>query len=623
MSQDPETKTLSTKKVALNFIAALVSVVSFLWIGAEYFQGFLLGLNGFNVPVPRDSYFQCLWLFFGGLAGLYLANALGELTSTGLVRKFIRDLASIPEPQWILFFSLMAALSPLLVHTLVINGYWVTDDEEAYQFSARLLAQGKLFIESYPEKEFFDRQFVVNNGRMFTQYFLGWPALMVPGVWLRQDWLINPILSGVTVYPFFHVIKHYTSSGGARFATFFYLLSPLLLIGAATKHSHTSCMLFLWLMLWSWIQWQKSGRKGWLALVSLCFSIAFFIRPTSTMGIGAPVLLVAAISTLRKDHFSTLTRLAFLAAPCLVLGAAFLCVNKAQNGEYLKVAYQSYEEWHWSEDRLFATSSDQRPASVGPAQGGDLNRGIATSGIALHRINSDLFGWPMSLIFVVAASFFLRNKMIWAMVPCYLGFHWFITNVGVGVYAPMHYIELTIPFLILTAQGMHLLSAKCRESTDVRFSGLGLAPYLYATACMVLTILVYYPIKFVSIERLTSDIGHPLAYVKEHGIRNALVFSPTPFTRNCSSLPVIASAYFMPINSPALDDDILWVNHITYRRDMEFASRFPQREAYLMYWTEGCQLGIARLRDLAPERVSDNPVVNPRFLSTQQVSPGS
>lgn len=614
MSNSVEDRPWSVKQLVLSLLALLLTLVVFFRVGNEYLNGYNLALNGFNIPVPRDAYFQYFWLFFGGLSSLFMAAVFGEVRKAQAVQRLIKESSEVPETQWIILLSLLATMLSLLIHSIVLNGVWVTDDEEAYQFSARLLAEGKLFIDSYPEKEFFDRQFVVNNGRMFTQYFLGWPALMVPGVWIGQEWVINPILSALTVYPFFYVIKHYTSTGCARFMTILYVLSPMLLIGAATKHSHTSCMLFLWLTLWSWVQWQKSSRAGWLALVALCFSVAFFIRPSSSLGIGLPVLVIAAVSALRTLDRRVVTRAAMLLIPCLAMGAAFLSVNKIQNGSYLKVAYQSYEKWHFSDDRVFTVPSTVRPPSVGPAQGGDLYRGIASSGMAMLRTNSDLLGWPLSLVFVIAAWFIVRNKMIWAMIPCYLGLHWFIKNVGVGVYAPMHYVELAIPLFILTAQGIHLLSRKAEQSADPWIAHRSSTPYLYAAACTALAVAIYLPIKFISIERLTSDISRPLHVVKERNLRNALVFSPTPFTRNCGSSPAVASAYFMPINSPSLEDDVLWVNHISYRRDVEFATRFPRREAYLMYWTDTCELDIAPLRSLDPEHIQDNPVVNPKFL---------
>ena len=36
----------------------------------------------------------------------------------------------------------------------------LTDDEFAYQFSAELLTQGKLYLHSFPMKDFFDHKFL-------------------------------------------------------------------------------------------------------------------------------------------------------------------------------------------------------------------------------------------------------------------------------------------------------------------------------------------------------------------------------------------------------------------------------------------------------------------------------
>ena len=45
---------------------------------------------------------------------------------------------------------------------------------------AETLALGKLKIQSPPGPGFFDRTFMINDGFLYAQYFLGWPALMMP-----------------------------------------------------------------------------------------------------------------------------------------------------------------------------------------------------------------------------------------------------------------------------------------------------------------------------------------------------------------------------------------------------------------------------------------------------------
>ena len=54
----------------------------------------------------------------------------------------------------------------------------------AYADFRELLADGRLWTASPPMPRFQDHPFLINDGRVYTHYFLGWPAQMLPDLWL-------------------------------------------------------------------------------------------------------------------------------------------------------------------------------------------------------------------------------------------------------------------------------------------------------------------------------------------------------------------------------------------------------------------------------------------------------
>ena len=105
-----------------------------------------------------------------------------------------------------------------------------------------MLATGRLWADSHPLKEFFDRVFMINDGKFYGQYFIGWPALMVPGVWVGAVGYMNAVYSALTVPPLFGIARRMGGSSAARVALLLFLASPMLMVGAATEMSHPSCL---------------------------------------------------------------------------------------------------------------------------------------------------------------------------------------------------------------------------------------------------------------------------------------------------------------------------------------------------------------------------------------------
>src|SRR6266446_3601486 len=98
-------------------------------------------------------------------------------------------------------------LSALLVYFVLTQRFPISGDDYSYLYQANLFASGKL----YAEDPLYDRALPFydcvetyclrdDQGRRFSKYPPGWPALLALGVKLRVPWLVDPLLGALLMF---------------------------------------------------------------------------------------------------------------------------------------------------------------------------------------------------------------------------------------------------------------------------------------------------------------------------------------------------------------------------------------------------------------------------------------
>ena len=586
-------------------LLGLLLLLYFYAVGQFFFKGYLLDLGSPSQVAQRYAYFLVFWMVLGGFASLLLAWGISLLLSGDKEPQFLEDWGKIPDKGFLIAASVLGLLFPILVRVFVLQGAPLTDDESCYQFSAELLASGRLYTDSPPLKLFFDRAFMINNGRLYSQYFLGWPALMVPGVWLGIVGYMNAIYSALTVPAIFLSLRRMVGSSWAKLGVVLYLTSPMLMVGAATKMSHTTCMMALAWTLWFTLRACDEDSPSWShAGVSFFFSLAFFIRPTCAIGIGAPMLVYWLLGQ-RKREQSTLTALVWFAVPATVMASLFLAINYLQNGSITAVAYQKVFEYTRINGYRFSNWKNLSEVVVHNFDFTKPMKGLSISGTGLLRMNAALFGWPLSLAFIFFAGWKKKTFLLWASVGCFLLLHGFIADVGIDSFGPVHFFELALPFLLLTILGLHnstssLFSLTQHASKEEELHPLAVFPVALMFVFIALSVLMYTPVRLHALHNIGQDTGLPFEAARKHKLKQAVVFSSMPFSIQCASKPTKHFVYWRPNNDPALKNNILWVNHLDVQSDKRLMKHFPGRKGYVMGWRRDCQVDYIPLAILKP-----------------------
>ncbi len=609
----------------LPFVMAALWVAGFWAIGDQFLQGFRLDLGAsLNAPTPGFGRFLALWTFFAGFAAVFLA--LGWARWLAVHADFTGHVEAAwnrsSETKWLLYGSLFGFLIPLGLRTWLLHGAPLTDDESAYRFMAEVLAQGRVVADSPPHKLFFDNRFLINDGKLYAHYFLGWPALLLPGVGLGLTGWMNALYSAFTVPALFFVVQRLCGSTWARMAILLYLASPLLMVAAATETAHTSCVAALAWLTWCWLRSRdEDAPLAVHAGVATTFAIAFFNRPTSALGIGLP-LLGLWLGQLRTRTWRERWRalLAF-ALPALAFASLFLLVNWQQTGSPFTVAYQRAYSYAQENDFRFSLWPQAVPGDTFTEfQFAGVSRSLAVTSAALYRLNIDLFGWPCSFLFALLAGLGARAaphaasaiRAVVAMVLSYLLLHALTDNVGIDTFAPMHYFELAWPVLLLSVVGLAGLTTTLSRWDAVHaqagFWGAGqlrLLPLALAASLVLVSGLTYLPARFSAIARIADNIRLPWVRLAEAGIERAVIFAPDPFIYYCRSAPTRGWVFVRPNNDPQLENAILWVNHLTLEKDRQLMHRFPDRQGFVMVWDQRCEVLFLPLDQIPPGSIPD------------------
>jgi hypothetical protein len=579
-------------------LASAACLLAFWYVGLTFCDGYVLDLGSMTAPAPKHAAFLFYWTLFGSVASGFMF--------LGLARAIPCQPASNPGPadraagdRWWLAAGVAAAvLIPVAIRLFLLRGASLTDDESAYRFMGQVLATGRLWADSHALKEFFDRVFMINDGKFYGQYFIGWPALMVPGVWVGAVGYMNAVYSGLTVLPLFAIAGRMGGSAAARVALLLFLASPMLMVGAATEMSHPSCFMAL---AWTFYFQRRSRERpeAWWthAGVAFFFGLAFLIRPTSALGVGLPVLL-AWLWTMRQAPAAVRARaIVAFGLPAVALAAVFFGVNTAQNGSPLATSYarmQAYMKEVNYQNVGWSSASPPTSLSDYMLPNRHVGRALASSAIAIVRLVYDLFATPLALVLLAFAWALRPARLAWASVVCFMALHLFTADSGVDTFGPVHYYEMSLPLLLLAGAGAARAAAagtreEGRGSRDGR-----LRPGIVVASLVVVSLAGFVPVRLGTVKRIADNVNMPADAIRQARISNAVIFTAGLFTPQDCIAPTRHFLYFRPNNDPSLTGDVLWVNHLGWEVDHELMPYFPGRVGYLLQW-EGCRAKLTRL----------------------------
>jgi hypothetical protein len=519
--------------------------------------------------------FLLYYLLFGLPAIALLTAALARSAGARLLEGF--DRAAELSPREMSAAVVCASALTFLLITLVRYGLLkdaaISDDEYTYAFMGQLFASGRIYVPSLPPslRPFLDNQFIVNTGKMYGIYFPGHPTALAIGERLHAMTWVPTVSATLTVPLAFGVARRIFGLRTALLTLPLLLVSPYFLFPSATLLSHSTAAVLLMAFVYSALRLRErpDALRWWIA-AGVALSWATLTRPFSAPFFAAPWLISLGMDLWRRR---TGRAMAGVTVFCLIGATALgllLAYQYALSGSPFISGYQTFSRMHhWG---LIGKALEAMPPLPS----------IHELMFTLARMNFWLFGWPASLLLVL---FFRRTTdglRLFGSVAAVLLVYGAISAATIHPVGPVHYSELAVSLVILSASGLERLIELGRGASVWAGAGRGAATMpLAATLCALVT---FYPV-YGGFLRASADLTRaPYELLAERGIDRALVF--------VHSLPALyvspySWAYYRRNNSPDLTDPILFVNYLGPEKNKELMRLFPDRPAFSMGMQEG------------------------------------
>ena len=572
-----------TRLGILRFALPLLLILV-LWVGygLHRLHDFTLGVGTIHEPT-HDSLLLAYVMSALGIPATYLTfRIVFTLLERRGVDSLRNALVDVDRRQALIALGMFGTLVPLLIRYAVLMDAPLTDDEGSYRFAAELLASGRVWVPSYEMPVFFDNGFVINNGKLFSQYFLGWPALLSLGVLVRLPGLINPLLSGLTTVLIALIAERRFGASWGRVAAILYLCSPFLEVSAATQMSHTSSTFALALLLFAVDGFvSDNDNKRLTLLIAASASLAFWIRPATALGFGGPLVFSWLLSLPRR--LGALKHLALFLLAVAGPAALFLWVNELQTGSPFRTGYHaalldgaathyrfaSFSASQVDHDKFFYFFVKVDPSEI-------LSKYVTV----LMRLWTDSWGFPLGLSLALLTTRQGTKRLVAPFLGLMLA-HIPLPDAGIDTFGPVHYTELMIALVLWSTDGLRRL-----HRLSLRLSAPACAPSLLV-ALLTCSAVFYAVPRFTTLALLAADIRAPMDAF-ESAPPGSVIFTRMPFAPPCLGKPGSHFVFFRPNNDPDLRNERLWANHISLDLDRKLLIALKRKGFLLRHDRVSC-----------------------------------
>ena len=241
---------------------------------------------------------------------------------------------------------LAAYLIPALALSWISSQGLLIPDESAYQFEARTFASGEWAAQAPPGAPehsadtpvalFFEHH-VLDHGKWFGKYPVGWPLLLALGLRLHAGWVVNPLLGLLILWLTFVITRRLFGSALAALAVLMGVLSPFFIANCVGRMAHPLCGVLMAGACLCCFAGLHTGRLGPFLWMYVLIGLGCHVRPVTAAGVGAPLVL-GALWYLRRNRLFAPLLAAGVLAGALTAGSVVV-YNKIYTGRYLMSPY--------------------------------------------------------------------------------------------------------------------------------------------------------------------------------------------------------------------------------------------------------------------------------------------
>jgi 4-amino-4-deoxy-L-arabinose transferase-like glycosyltransferase len=366
-----------------------------------------------------------------------------------------------------LLLAVAGFLASALVTQRIFEGIPHIEDEVAYVWQAKALAEGHLQVPSPAHPQSFLVPFVVDyQGERFGKYPPGWPAFLSLAIQLGLRAWVNPLLAGLGVWLTYQLGKRSFSQLVGLLAAGLTVTSPFFLMNSGSLLSHPFGLVLSATFALGWLEafWKNKDKKGaenpasirnqwrFTILSALALGILILTRPMTALAVALPFAVHGLYLLLRSDSATRLRLLIFSLVSIVFVGLFFLW-QYSMTGDAL---LNPYTLW-WSYDKVGFGPGHGRGEN-----GHTLNQAWINLRQSLEAGSYDLFGWGryswLFLPFGIWATRrnpkgLLLGSIVVSMVLVYMTY-W----IGAMLFGPRYYYEGLFSLTLISAAGIAWLA---------------------------------------------------------------------------------------------------------------------------------------------------------------------
>ncbi len=368
-------------------------------------------------------------------------------------------------------------------------------DEAAYVYHARYLAMGMLTMPLPPAQEAFDIGLFDHDAtRWFASPPVGWPLVLALGVFLKVEWLVNPLLAGVCVFLAYLLVNELYDRRTARLTALLLALSPWHVLVGMSFMTHSASLAFALAAALTAVWARKGNSLLWALLSGATTGMVGMIRPLEGAVVAATIGVPLGLSALGigGKRFKISGLLAW-GVGCGAIGAAILYYNFLLTGSPAKFPIMAWADKYLGLNSNAMGFGPDRGAgwALDPYPGHSPLEGIINSNLNITVINTELFGWGIGSLILIAlfcVSLKLPGKihksdlLMAALMAGIFIAHFFYWFSGGPDFAARYWYLMIVPCVVLSVRGLQTLVNRMTHNTH--------HPYLPKTRILVGVLLV-------------------------------------------------------------------------------------------------------------------------------------
>ncbi len=509
------------------------------------------------------------------IAASLITILLNRIKNGGITR-LILPLRRVKGRYFLVAIFILYFIVNCLVAYFIFEASPIFMDSLSYINQAKIFGAGSLYAPApFSPSHFASPTDAIIGGKWYSRYPPGFSLMLALGVISKIPlWIINPFIASCSLIIIYILGKKLYGKRIGIYVCLLAFFSPFLLFCNGTFESEPLALLFILLFILFFSSTVKKEGILYPVLSGLSLGAAFITRPYSALFASLPFIIYLGYLCLKRQN-KALWKACLFICSFAAFFLFFLWYNWQLTGNPFVLTYNA-------PDRFAILKYDYPGFHIAPcvgrmyASGNPYVFGPIDAVLNVNRnlifLNRDLFGWPVSFLFIFVPFLFVRKNK-WDVLLIFL---FFSILLGYSFYwqSNTKYWHASLPaLLLLTARGITKAPLLLRKIGIPRRAGCRFI-LIFISACFLYSILCWQPYFWKSRKALICQgRKRMLIAVKGAGIHNAIIFIRPAYmpaiyqpllneenARQSAFLPIMHPIYLTGLsqNSPGLRDDVLY-----------------------------------------------------------------